>query len=65
MISLAHPTARTDKPFSKKHGESAIYCDVDDEDEDEDVMGQARGAVNGLVLGSVIWVTIALTWWAL
>ena len=60
MISLAHPTARTDKPFSKKHGESAIYCD-----EDEDAMGLARGAVNGLVLSSVIWVTIALTWWAL
>ena len=61
MISLAHPTARTDKPFSKKHGESAIYCDVDD----EDVMAQARGAVNGLVLSLVIWIPIAFAAFAL
>lgn len=64
MVSLDLPVARKDKPLSEKQGEESAtgkrlaVGNIDDEDH----LAPARGAVNGVLLGFMIWVPIAVTW---
>ena len=64
MISLDVPLARKQELPAEKHDEESAINDrptVSDID-DDDLLATARGVMNGVLLGLIMWILIAMTW---